>query len=136
MIGYTPVELEIRRKAAGTIPDPDAARYADAHRVLTAAEATPGIPFPCVSRERATIFFVGIEDPGEAAEAVQDAKVILAYALKAVFKPRQTVAHNVRHDILTAELPSGLFVDLVGRAQYTGGQDAPQDAPELAAVAA
>ena len=134
MIGYTPVELEIRRTAAGA--NPDAARYADAHRVMDVAQATPGIPFPSISRGGETFFFVGITDPDEGAEAVQDAKVVLAYALKAVFKPRQTVAHNVRHDILTAELPSGLFVDLVGRAQYTGGQDAPQDAPELAAVAA
>jgi hypothetical protein len=134
MIRYTPAGEDVRRKAAGA--DPDAMRYADAHRVMTIAQATPGIPFPCISRERATIFFVGITDPDEADEAVQDAKVVLAYALKAVFKPRQTVAHNVRHDILTAELPSGLFVDLVGRAQYTGGQDARADAPVLTAAAA
>ena len=40
--------------------------------------------------------------------------------------------HDIRHDILTAMLPSGMFIDLVTRAQYVGGQDA----PELAAVAA
>lgn len=136
MIGYTLVELDIRRKAAEAgPPDPDDARYADAHRVMAVAEATPGIPFPSISRDRATLFFLGITDPAEAVQAVQDAAVILGYALKARFEPRQTVAHDVRHDILTAKLPSGLFVDLVARAQYIGGQDVPQDAAGLAAVA-
>jgi hypothetical protein len=132
MIGYIPVELEIRQKAA----DPDAARYADAHRVMDVAQVTPGMPFPNISRDRAVLFYVGIEDPGEAEQAIRDAREILGYALKAEFCPRQTVAHNVVHDILTATLRSGLKVDLVGRAQYAGGQDAPQDAPVLTAAAA
>jgi hypothetical protein len=137
MQGHTPVELDLRAaraKAAGA--DPDAARYADAHRILDVAEVTPGMPFPNISRDRAVLFYVGIEDPDEAGQAIRDAREILGYALKAEFYPRQTVAYDVRHDILTATLQSGLKVDLVARAQYTGGQDAPQDAPELAAVAA
>lgn len=137
MIGYTPVELDIRRKAAEAgPPDPDDARYADADRVMAICRITPGIPFPHIWRERATLFFLAVTDPAEAEQAVQDAKVILGYALKVRFEPRQTVAHDVRHGILTAELPSGLFVDLVARAQHIGGQPAPQDAPELAEVAA
>src|SRR5450755_2171455 len=118
MTGYIPVEEDIRRKAAGA--DPDAARYADAHRIMDVAQATPGIPFPHICRDSATFFFVGIEDPGEADEAAQAARAILGYALRTVFEARQTVAHDVRHDILTATLPSGLRVDLVGRAQYAG----------------
>jgi hypothetical protein len=61
--------------------------------------------------------------------------VIFGYALRADFESRRDESHGVRHDILTATLPSGLKVDLVGRAQYIGGQDAQQDAPELAAAA-
>jgi hypothetical protein len=134
MIGYTPVEDDIRRRAAGA--DPDARRYADVHRILHAAEVTPGIPFPHTDGDRAVFFFVGITDPDEAAEALLAAETVLGYALRTSFEPRWTEAHDVRHYILTATLPSGLKVDLVARAQYTGGQDTREDAPELAVAAA
>jgi len=121
--------------AEAATSDPDAARYDDAHRVMAVAQATPGIPFPHIDRNRATLWFLAITDPDEAEQAVQDAAVILGYAFRVRFEPRQTVGYGVKHDILTAELRSGLFVDLVARAQYTGGQDAPQDAAGLEVAA-
>lgn len=135
MTGNIPAGEDVRREAGRA--DPDAARYADAHRVMTICQATPGIPFPLISRDRATLFFLGITDPDEAEEAVQDAAAIFGYALalRVRFEPRTTVGYGVRHDILTAELKSGMFVDLVTRAQYTGGQDTPQDAAGLEVAA-
>jgi hypothetical protein len=133
MDGYTPVELDIRRKAAGA--DPDAMRYADAHRIMHVSEITPGIPFPHIDHDRAVFFYVGITDPDEAAREIRTAEQVLAYTFGVSFKPRQTVAHDVRHDILTAVLPSGLHVDLVARAQYIGIKDVSGNAPQLASVA-
>jgi len=133
MQGFTPVEEDIRRKAAAA--DPDARRYADAHRIMHISEVTPGIPFPHIDRDRAVLFYVGITDPDEAAGEIRTAQQILEYAFGVSFKPRQTVAHDMRHDILTAELASGMKIDLVARAQYIGGKDAPVAAPQLVAVA-
>lgn len=120
-----------------TIPaaDPDAARYADAHAIMRIAEEVPGIPFPHIDRNRAVFFYVGITDSDEAAGEIRTAEQILTFTFGVSFKPRVTVAHDMRHDILTAELRSGLKVDLVARAQYIGGQDARESAPELAQVA-
>jgi hypothetical protein len=129
MTGNIPAGEDVRRKAGRA--DPDAARYADAHRVMTVAQATPGMPFPLISRDRATLFFL---TPGDE-DAARDASVIFGYAFAVRFEPRQTVGYGVKHDILTAELRSGLFVDLVARAQYTGGQDAPQGAAGLEVAA-
>lgn len=133
MEGFTPAEQDIRREAAGA--DPDAGRYADAHRIMHLAQEVPGIPFPSICRDRATFFFTALPDD-EAAEAIRTAGTILGYALGVTFEPRRTEAHGVRHDILTAELGSGLKVDLAARAQYAGGQDAREDAPQLVTVAA
>jgi hypothetical protein len=132
MQGKTPHEIALAAAAAGA--DPDARRYADAHRILHVAEITPGIPFPHIDHDRAVFFYVGT-DPDEGAREIRTAEQVLAYTFGVSFKPRQTVAHDVRHDILTAVLPSGIHVDIVARAQYIGVKDVSGNAPQLASVA-
>jgi hypothetical protein len=109
--------------------------FRDARLILDIAEVTPGIPFPCISSDRATFFFVGCAHAKEAAEAVADAREILGYALKAEFCPRRTQAGSTSHYVLTALLASGLRVEIVALAEHIDGKPARQSAPELAAVA-
>jgi hypothetical protein len=110
--------------------------FRDARLILDIAEVTPGIPFPCISKDRAVFFFVGITHAKEAAEAVADAREILGYALKAAFCPRRTQAGSTRHYVLTAVLPSGLMVEIVALSEHIDSQPAREDARELKAMAA
>jgi hypothetical protein len=87
--------------------------FRDVRRLLDVVEVTPGLPIPYLDKHRAVFFFTGITHPAEATEAARCAEVILRSAFLAAFAPRVTEAHGVRHDILTAMLPSGLMVDLV-----------------------
>ena len=120
MQGKTPHEIALAAAAAGA--DPDAARYADVHRILHVSEITPGIPFPHIDHDRAVFFYVGITDPDEAAREIRTAEQVLAYTFGVSFRPRQTVAHDVRHDILTAVLPiftAGCFIWIALRQPHS-----------------
>ncbi len=130
-LSYTPAEWAIRARA-----HPDAARFADASRVLDLAAHTPGVPFPSLSRTEAAFFFVGITDGKEARAAVAQTETVFRFALRVTFETRRTQVGSSRHYIRTAGLPSGLKVELVALAEHFDGQDAPAQAePELAGAA-
>jgi hypothetical protein len=133
MIGYTPHELELREHAR---THPDDARFDDADRILKVARAAKGFPFPSVCRDRAVFFFLADPDAAETRKALYRAETVLRCALLAKFEPRRTQAGSTAHYILTAKLPSGMFIDLVTLAEHIDGQDERQDASELAGVAA
>lgn len=98
-----------------THPITCAARYRDAHHILNLAEDT--LPFPKLSEDRATFFFVGLP-ADEAPQAVADAQTILSYGLNAAFLPRRTKLGSTAHYILTAVLPSGMKVELVALGEH------------------
>ena len=111
--------------------------FADIRRLLDVIEVTPGLPLPYISKDRVTFFYTGITHPVEATAAARRAETILRSAFVANFALRHTEAHGVRHDILTAVLPSGLTVDLVTLAAHVEKPSASRpDAPEMARVAA
>jgi hypothetical protein len=106
-------------------------RYLDAHRILTVAEGV--LPFPQLSRDRATFYFVGLP-ADEAPQAVRDAQTVLGYGLNAAFIPRRTRLGSSSHYILTAVLASGMKVELVALAEHVSDEDSP--VREMAEVAA
>ena len=107
------------------------ARWRDAHHILTLAESV--LPFPKLSEDRATFFFVGLP-AADAPQAVADAQAVLSYGLNTAFLPRRTKLGSTSHYILTAVLPSGMKVELVGLGEhFTAG---PADAPVLTGAAA
>ncbi len=109
--------------------------FADIRRLLDITEVTPGLPLPRIAPERATFFYVGITHAADARESVRTAEMILGYALGVAFIARRTTpAGSSAHYILTAVLPSGLQVDLVGLAEHFDGQD--EDASQFAGLAA
>lgn len=111
--------------------------FADIRRLLDVVEIIPGLPLPYISRDRAVFFYTGITHPDEALSAVRCAETILRSAFLVGFTSRVTEAHGVRHDILTAILPSGLTVDLVTLAARELDPPPPRrPARELAQVAA
>jgi hypothetical protein len=118
-----------------TVPE-HAGWFDDVRRIIDIAEVTPGLPIPHISSDRVTYFYTGITHPTEALQAVREAETILRSAFLVAFYPRHTIAHDVRHDILTAVLPSGLMVDLVTLARHSGVQDTPVSQPEAAEAAA
>lgn len=102
-------------------------RYLDAHRILAVAEGI--LPFPSISRDRATFFFVGLE-AGQAPQALKDARTVLSYGLNAAFIPRRTNIGSASHFILTAKLPSGMKIELVALGEHINGDDIGELAPE------
>ena len=117
-------------------PNAHAKWFADVRRLLDIVEVTPGLPLPSIARDAATFFFTGITHHDEAASAVACAETILRSAFLVNFAPRVTEAHGVRHDILTAILPSGLMVDLVTLASRAEDPPAPRKDPRELALAA
>lgn len=102
-------------------------RYLDAHRILTVAEGI--LPFPNLSRDRATFFFVGLP-ADEAPQAMKDARTVLSYGLNAAFIPRRTKLGSTSHYILTAVLASGMKLELVALGEHINWDDVPELAPE------
>jgi len=113
MHGLTEHEQDLREHL-----HPDAPRITDAQHILEIARTT-GLPFPSVSRDQAVFFFTGLRDRTEARAAVHRAEAALRFALVAKFKPRpDRSAGSTKHYILSAELPSGLRVDIVAMAEH------------------
>ena len=108
--------------------------FADIRRLLDVIEITPGLPLPYISKDRAVFFYTGITHPVEATAAARQAETILRSAFLAEFAPRVTEAHGVRHEILTAVLPSGLTVDLVTLAARAEVAPAPVMADRVKAA--
>jgi hypothetical protein len=125
--------MTITTDLAPQAPTGHAGWFADIRRLLDIIEVTPGLPLPYISKDRATFFYTGITHPDEATSAVRCAETILRSAFMTNFAPRVTEAHGVRHDILTAVLPSGLTVDLVTLAARAEKPPVPRtDARQLA----
>lgn len=126
---YSPHEWALRARA-----HPDAARFLDASRVLSVAAHTPGSPFPAISRREAAFYFVGINDAEEVRTEVKDTETILSCALHLTFETRWTQAGSSRHRIRTAELPSGMKVELVALAEHFDGLGEREDTGKLVAA--
>ena len=131
MIGYTPVELDIRHR---TPEDPRARLFRDLRKVLDIIQVTPGLPRWSVCEDLAAFFFAGLP-ADEAPQAFKDAETVLAYAFGVTFKTRKPkpVGSTV-HFIRTAELPSGLTVELVALAEHINEADYREDARKALAA--
>lgn len=134
MIGYTPVERDIRARAAAA--DPRARLFPDLHKLLDVVQVTPGLPRWSVSHDQAAFFFAGLP-ADDVPQAFKDAETVLAYAFGAVFATRKPEpVGSTRHFIRTAELASGLTLELVALAETVNEADYREDAPVREPVAA
>jgi hypothetical protein len=93
--------------------------FADLHKILGLIQVTPGLPRWSLSKDSVAFFFAGLA-ADEAGQAVRDAETVLAYAFGAVFEDRwPKPIGSMRHRVRTAELPSGLKVELVVPAEVS-----------------
>ena len=106
-------------------------RHIDAHHILVLAEGV--LPFPNLSRDRATFYFVGLP-ASESPQAIRDAETVLSYGLGIPFIPRRTKLGSASHYILTAELASGMKVELVALGEHIKDEDAPVTGELVAAA--
>jgi len=135
MIGYTPVEEDLRARRAAESAAPAtgrAARYADAHKLLNLAERTPGLPFPRITEDCATFHFI-LDDAARARVGLRLAELNLTILLRTDFTPRRVAGPDGAYHVLGAVLPSGMRVDLTALAVHIDGKDG--RAPELGATA-
>jgi hypothetical protein len=113
----------------------DARLYQDLHGILGIVQVTPGLPRWSVCEDLAAFFFAGLP-ADDVPQAFRDAETVLAYAFGAVFETRRPEpVGSTRHFIRTAELPSGLKVELVALAGTVNEADYREDAPQLVSAA-
>ena len=122
------------RAPAGTMRD--ARLYRDLHGILGIVQVTPGLPRWSVCEDLAAFFFAGLP-ADEVPQAFRDAETVLGYAFGVTFRNRKPEpVGSTAHFIRTAELPSGLTLELVALAEHINEADYREDAPVLARSAA
>lgn len=103
-------------------PD-DAARAADLIRIYRVALKSPVLSLPFSGPDRSAFYFTDRE-PGAVRQDVETAKQAFAEGLGATFgDPHDEQAPNGINRLHEAELPSGLKVVLIARAEHMQDQD-------------
>jgi hypothetical protein len=114
----------------------DARLYRDLHGILGLVQVTPGLPRWSICEDLAAFFFAGLPAE-EVPQSLRDAETVLSYATGATFETRKPdPIGSTRHFIRTAELPSGLRLELVALAETVNEADYREDVPEMAGAAA
>jgi hypothetical protein len=111
MIGYTPVELDIRQAAEAAAEDPRAGWFRDVRRVLGIVERHSSLPLPHAGPDAITFYLdTAYRSPG-APRILADAERLLAGGLGVTFTPEMLPAAPSWF-ILAATLESGLKVNI------------------------
>lgn len=106
--------------------------FADARRIISVTEVTPGLPLPFISPDGARFYFTGIPRAKDARDARDAAEKALSDAFGVSFDPREHQCGSTIHRLYEAVLPSGMVLSLVMRAEHAEDPSV----RELAAVAA
>ena len=106
--------------------------FADARRIISVTEVTPGLPLPFISPDGARFYFTGIPRAEHARSATAEAERALSDAFGVTFDWREHQNGSTIHRLYEAVLPSGMVLSLVMRAEHAEDPSV----RELAAVAA